>query len=231
MRKLFENMKFLSIVGGTFLIVTSCDLSKDSEPDPIVSYVNIYQASPNAPELKINLDDKTIVPSFNYTNHTGYLRFIPGKRKLAFGPAGASNIVADTSMTFEGDKAYSVYFVDVYDDADLLVLNVNIEKPADGKARIRFLNLSPDAPELSLAEEGGVTDFFAGQSFKEKSEGKELGADTYTLVIKATDGGQTLLTMQRAVLLPGWSYTIVVRGYKTVPSGSTSVLSAELVVD
>lgn len=232
MNGFLKNVKLLSIVGGTLLTVAGCSLNSDADqPLPPVSYVSLYQASPNSPDLKIVLDQKTIANSFEYTDHTGYLRFFTGDRKLEFGPASADNVVLDTTMKFEENKAYSIFVVDTYQKADMLVLNDNTDAPAEGKSKIRFLNLSPDAPEVSLVEKDSQASLFEGQGFKETSDFIEVDAGSHNFVVKTASGGEVLLSLPNAVLLKGWSYTVLVRGFKEVPSGSTSVLSAELIVD
>jgi hypothetical protein len=232
MKKFFRQVKFLSIVGGTFLMLaTGCKLDQDTEPLPPAAYVSVYNASPNSPGLNIILDSKVINnTSLDYSDQTGYLRFFAGNRKLEFGPFGATNVVADTTMKFEDSKAYSVFVVDNYQDVDLLVLNDNTDAPAAGKAKVRFLNLSPDAPEVDLADADNATPLFTGLTFKEPSEFIEVDAKKYTFQVKSSSG-DVLLSMPNSVLLEGWSYTVLVRGYKTPPNGSQSVLSSELIVD
>jgi len=59
----------------------------------------------------------------------------------------------------------------------------------------------------------------------------EVDAKKYAFNVKLASGSDVLLTLPNAVLLEGWSYTVVVRGFKTPPDGSDKVLSAELIVD
>src|SRR5690348_12292446 len=125
MRDFLGKVKVLSIVGGIFLLVaTGCKLDNGEEALPPAAYVSLYQASPDSPSLNIILDQKVINDGkFDYTDHTGYLRFFAGSRTLQLGPAGANNVVADTTMKFEDGKAYSVFVVNTYNKVDLLVLN------------------------------------------------------------------------------------------------------------
>src|SRR4051794_5008522 len=93
MKYFLSKVKLLSIVGGTFLLMTTgCKLDNDNQSTVVpVAYVNLYNASPDAPGLNVILDQKVINSSgFEYTDNTGYLRFFAGSRKLEFGPAGAS---------------------------------------------------------------------------------------------------------------------------------------------
>jgi len=227
-----KNVKLLSIVGGTFLLtVTGCKLdNNDPEPLPPVAYVSLYQASPDSPDLNIILDDKVISNGFEYSDQTGYLRFLTGNRTLAFGPSGADNVVVDTTMKFEENKAYSVFVVDEFENVDVLVLSDNTDAPADGNAKVRFLNLSPDAPEVSLKQADSTTVLFEGQAFKDASEFIEVDAGRYNFEVNDASGN-IKLSIPNAILQDGFSYTILVRGYKTPTHGNTNVLSAEIIVD
>ncbi len=228
-------MKLFALVGGALaILLAGCKLDENDSPDlPPVAYVSLYNASPNSPGLNIMVDRKVINNySFDYADHTGYLRFFTGDRTLEFGPYGANNVVTDTTITFEEGKAYSVFVVDAYQDADVIVLSDETTQPASGKAKIRFLNLSPDAPDINLAVSGNDTPLFTGQSFKEKSEFLEVDAKEYDFQVKLASGNNDLLlSVPDAILQEGWTYTVLVRGFQTPPGGSSSVLSAEVIVD
>ena len=219
-------------MGGTFLLVaTGCKLDDAQDTLPPAAYVSLYQASPDSPGLNIILDQKVINDGkFDYTDHTGYLRFFAGNRTLQIGPAGANNVVADTTMKFEDGKAYSVFFVDTFNKVDLLVLDDNTDSPAAGKAKVRFLNLSPDAPDVDLQVADTGAPLATGVSFKEPTGFTEIDANKYAFQVKASSG-DVLLSLPNTVLLDGWSYTVIVRGFKNPPNGSENVLSAEVIVD
>lgn len=233
MNKLMKQMKLFALVGGVLMLgLTACDLDDDDDAVmPPTAYVSLYNASPDSPGLSIIVDQRVINNnSFDYADNTGYLRFYTGDRKLEFGPFGANNVIADTTVKFEQDKAYSVFIVDNFQDPDFLVLSDETPQPAEGKAKVRFLNLSPDAPDVDLLEEGSDTPLIAGQSFKETSEFVEVDAKVHDFEVKLSSGdGDVLLTVPNADLKNGWSYTIIVRGFQTPPAGSNSVLSAEII--
>jgi len=231
-----KQMKFFALVGGGLtMLLAGCKLDDDNANAvaPAVAYVALYNASPNSPGLNIMVDRRIINNnSFDYAEHTGYLRFYTGDRQLEFGPYGANNVVADTTVKFEVDKAYSVFFVDSYQKPDILVLSDDAPQPASGKARIRFLNLSPDTPDVNLNVSGADSALFKGQSFKEKSEFIEVDAKEYDFLVKLSSGNNdVLLTVPDINLQDGWMYTVLIRGYRTPPGGSSSVLSAEVIVD
>src|SRR5688572_26090583 len=91
---------------SSLVFIMGCDPSdgEDIQPSPI-AYVSLYNASPDAPDLNIVVDSRQInTYPFEYSDHTGYLRFYIGDRNLKFGPFGASNAVVDTTVTLENEK-------------------------------------------------------------------------------------------------------------------------------
>ncbi len=213
--------------------MVGCNDDDGPQVDPTpVAFVSLYHASPDAPDLSIVVDDQQInTYPLDYSEFTGYLRFRTGDRNLKFGPFGASNIVIDTTVTFTEGSVYSVFVVDDYNDARVLVLNDNSENPADGKAKIRFLNLSPDSEEISLLANGESGALFSGQAFSETSDFTEVNAGAYNFQVTSTGGGDNVLSIPDINLRPGWFYTIVVRGYENPPGGNTNVISAEVIVN
>jgi hypothetical protein len=210
-------------------LMVSCRDKTEEVVQPVpVAYVSLYNASPNAPDLGIAIDDRPMYSyRFGYADYTGYLRFSIGDRNLKFGPAGADNIVLDSTVQLEEGKAYSLFFVDEYQKASLVVLKDNSETPATGKAKVRFLNLSPDTPHASLAVKGDSTELVSGKGFKEGSEFVEVDAKVYDFTINV-EGMTTKLDVPSITFQDGGFYTILVRGYQNPPLGNTHVVSAQV---
>ena len=214
------------------LTISACS-SDDEDITPVeVAYVSLYQASPDAPKMDIKVSNRQInYYPFEYTDNTGYLRFYPGSRELSFSPANADNIVADTSLIFQPNGAYSVFAVDDFENLRFLKLEDNSPAPETGKAMVRFVNLSPDAPALDLMSDTGIDPWFEDQAFIENSEFMEVNANSYNLTVKSSDDENISLNLPNVELQNGWFYTIIVRGYNTPPSGNSNVLSAEILVN
>lgn len=234
MKHLFKN-KYAGILGLLMLLfVVACDYDDDGdvvEVDPI-AYVSLYQASPDAPPLNIMVDSRIInTHTFDYTDYTGYLRFFTGERSLSFGPTGASNIVLDTMVTFEEEEVYSVFLAGEYPNIEALVFNDGADGPSSGNAMVRVINLSPDVSDIDLSSEGETDAIFDDQGYKEASEFTELSAERYDFEVRNAAGDEVLLSVPNINLVPGYFYTIVVRGYQTPPSGNNNDLSAQIIVN
>jgi hypothetical protein len=220
----------MSCFVGILLLASACLDDDNQNLEPIeTAYVSLYHASPDAPDLDIIVDERRINNNpFDYGEYTGYLRFYTGARNLRFGPYGASNVVVDTTLELADNKAYSIFVVDSYQHADVLVTEDSGE-PGEGQAMVRFLNLSPDAPAVRLDSSGTGAPLFDDQAFKEPSAFKAVDAGTYDFNV--TTGGQTLLEMPGTEVFAGRYYTIIVRGYQTPPAGNNHVLSSQVLIE
>lgn len=228
-----KKYKILFLIQSLFVatLLMSCDLDKDDSVNIPVVYVSLYQASPNAPNLDIEVDNRVInVSPFEYTDYTGYQRFYTGQRNFKFRPSSANNVVIDTTFNFENNNAYSIFVIDKYDAIKALLLKDNTDVPATGKAKVRFVNLSPDLQPVTLTATGIEGNSFSNIAFQHASDFTDVTASEYDFTIRST-GGQALLEMPDISLQPGWYYTILVRGYANPPLGSSSVLSAQVIVN
>ena len=228
MRRMFR--VGIGLVASVSLFLTGCQLKdNDAQPALPVSYVALYNASPDAPALSIAVDNRQISNQpFDYADYTGYLQFYTGQRHIAFGPFGASNVAVDTTVNLVDGKAYSLFVVDAYSKASVLVLNDSAQTPDSGKAMIRFINLSPDAGIVHLKVKD-QTELDTGKAFKQASAYMEADARTTSFDVTTDDATPVALEIPDVNIQAGGFYTIVVRGYKTPPAGSKNVLSAEII--
>jgi hypothetical protein len=221
----------VALMACASLLMTGCldDDNNVAPADVPVSYVTLYNASPDAPDLNIIVDNKQINNGpFGYADNTGYLRFYTGERNLKFGPYGANNVTVDTVVTLVDSKAYSIFVVDNFRHAEVLVLtDTSASEPASGKALIRFVNLSPDAQPLALKVKDAASTLTGEQSFKGATAFMEVDVNDYNFDVVSSGG--TELSLPNISLQQGNYYTVLVRGYKMPPSGNTNVLSGEVV--
>lgn len=213
------------------ILLASCmDEDDNFVSEPVdVAYVSIYHAAPNAPEFDIVVDGRLINRNpFDYASYSGYLNFFTGDREIRFNPVNADNSLIDTTFNFEDGKAYSVFAVDKLSEIEALLVVDSADAPAEGKAMVRFIHLSPDAPAFDVAIGEGEAPLFADRSFKEATPYKEIDADTYTFDVRNTGEAEAVLSTANVDILAGRFYTIVTRGFANPPEGNDHVLSVEI---
>ena len=215
------------------LMMVGCNLPNDNAIQSIpVSYVSLYNVSPDAPDLNIQVDGRPLgYNRFAYGDHTSYLQFYTGNRHFRIGPYGADNVVIDTTIQLVDNKAYSIFIVDEYNKASVLVLRDSASTPAVGKAKIRLVNVSPDAGSVQLKVKDATGQLIGSKLFKQASDFIEVDAKSYNFEVTSEGNNGIHLQVPDVNLMQGGLYSILVRGYQTPPTGNTNVLSAEVIVN
>ena len=222
-------MMILCCVALVFFL-SGCLDDDNKAVDPVpVGYVSIYHASPDAPALDVIVDDKRVNSEpFDYSDYSGYLNFYTGARNVKFSVVNASNALLDTTLSVEEDKAYSIFVINRLSSIETLVVSDSIITVPAGKAVVRFVHLSPDAPAIDVTENTGGAAWFTNTSFKQATDFKEVDAGSYSFKIKAAGTDNVLLSADNIDLRSGGYYTIVTRGFSSPPTGNTNVLSVEV---
>ena len=225
--------RFRSIFFAIALLVLLVSCMNDDDnfvSEPVeVAYVSIYHAAPDAPDLDIVVDGRVInYNPFDYTSYSGYLNFFTGDREIKFKATSANNALVDTTFSLEDGKAYSLFAVNKLPDVEALLVVDTAATPATGKAMVRFVHLSPDAPTFDVLVSGEGNPLFAGRSFKQATSFREVDADTYTFEIKSAGSSDVVLSAEDVEILPGRFYTIITRGFVNPPAGNNNVLSVEV---
>ena len=135
-----------------------------TQPIP-VAYVSIYHASPNAPGVDVYVDERP-VNTLEFTDYTGYLNFFTGDRRFKINPFNASNALVDTTLTFDDGGFYSMFIVNDLAKIEALAVRDSASTPASGKAKIRFINLSPDSSPLDVTVNEETTAIFPIRSLR-----------------------------------------------------------------
>ena len=229
-------IRFITRFRGLFfsaavvIFLVSCDNDDDFVTEPVeVAYVSIYHAAPDAPDLDIVVDGRVInFNPFDYTSYSGYLNFFTGDREIKFRAENANNALIDTTFSFENGKVYSLFAVNKLPDVEALLVVDSASSPAQGKAMVRFVHLSPDAPAYDISTENASTPLFAAKSFKQATVFQEVDAGTFTFEVKNAGSADVILSAEDVEILPGKYYTIITRGFVNPPSGNNNVLSVEV---
>jgi hypothetical protein len=184
-RSLTLGILFLSIS----LIFSSClkNLNSDNEPQQAAA-INVVNASPGPLAFNFFLDNGIVNgPALAFGQETTYLLATTGTRKFDIASAGTVNSLLADTLSLETDKYYSVFVAGENASLSTFVTEDDVAAPASGKAKIRFINLSPDGGTLALGIKNGAT-LFPGQTFKTTSAFAEIDPAAYMLVLKAQDG-------------------------------------------
>ena len=228
---LFSKFRSFFFSAAFMLLMASCMNDDDAYVNqPVeVAYVSIYNAVPDAPEFDVVVDNRVInVNPFDYSSYSGYLNFYTGNRNIKFNAVNATNALIDTTFNFEDGKAYSLFAINRLSDIEALLVVDSAGVPAAGKAMVRFVHLSPDAPAFNVSIAGDSAALFQNKSFKDATQFTELEGGTYSFKLNGVSDSNIALSAADVEVVPGRYYTIVARGFANPPQGNTNTLSLQV---
>jgi hypothetical protein len=183
----------------------------------------IVHASPDAPSVNISLDGAvvTALGALDFKKSTGYTALPAGKDiKVGLRVPGAATDAFSKTLNLAKDKNYTVLAINKLANIDYLAFEDDLSAPAAGKARVRFIHASPDAPAVDIYVKGTTpTKIFNAATFKSGSA-IEAGAGTIDLEVRLAGGTTAVLTVPGVTLVAGKIYTIFAYGLvaTTVPA-------------
>jgi hypothetical protein len=189
----------------------------------------IIHASPDAPAVDLLLDGTKLNSSaVNYTDNTAYISAAAGTRVLKVNVAGTSTTALQASLPIVSNKNYSVFAIDSVSKLSGLFVEDNLAAPASGKAHVRFIHLSPDAPAVDVAVDGGAV-VFGDYIFKEASAFTPLDAGTYDLEVRVAGTLTVALDLAPITLTAGKIYTVYAKGF--LGGVGAQALGAQIIVN
>jgi LPXTG-motif cell wall-anchored protein len=174
--------------------------------------VRVIHASPDAPAVDIWIDGNVAISDVAFAEVTDYADLAPSTYNVQVSPTGATEpIVIDADLELSADTDYSVAAVGTLENIEPLVLIDNNAAPAEGKAHVRFVHASPDAPAVDIAVTGGPV-LFSNIEFKGVGDYLPVDAGTYDLEARVAGTETVALSVPGVALEAGTVYTIWAMG-------------------
>lgn len=232
-KNLFKLNRLMLILLVPFIVsLTACKDDDDDEtptPPPATANMMVVHASPDAPGVDLLLDNvKLNTSALEFPNNTGYINLTVGNRNVKVNVSGTATTVIEASLNFVANKYYSVFAVDAVAAISPLVIEDDLSNPASGKAHIRFIHLSPDAPAVDVALDGGAV-VFGNNSFKDYTAFTPLDAGSYDLEVRVAGTQTVALDLDPINLQAGKIYTVFARGF--LAGTGSQALGAQVIVN
>jgi hypothetical protein len=150
--------------------------------------VRVIHASPGAPDVDVLLDGQPILEGVTYGTATEYTAITPEEHRIQVVPTGqtADAAVVDETVGAEPGRAYLVAVFGLLNEIGGAVYDVDLSEIEPGNARVRLLNLSPDAGELDLLETGG-DEWFGNVALGGISDYRDVAPGTYSADLRGED--------------------------------------------
>jgi hypothetical protein len=154
-----------------------------------------------------------IVSEASYGTQHGYFSLVSGSRSFQAFLTGTSLTIANITVSLTGNGKYSI----IADDLDaainpsLLAIADTTGVPASGKAFLRFVHVSADAPDLDIIKADSSI-LIADLKRYQASDYVELDAGTYELAAVSSDSGKVMLDLPPITLTSGINYSVLLSG-------------------
>lgn len=175
--------------------------------------VRVVHASPDAPAVDVYVDGNKVLTNVPFFTASNYLDVPAGEHRFQVTPTGqpADKAVIDAKATVEAGKAYTVAATGKVADIKPTILADNLAAPAAGKAHVRVVHASPDAPAVDIKVKGGPA-LISNLAFPKDSGYNPVDAGTYDLTVNVAGTDTVALDLPGSKLEAGKIYDIFAVG-------------------
>jgi len=185
-------------------------------------------ASPDAPAVDLYVDGVKAGTGLAFPQNTPYLPVRKGTRNIKVNVTGTTTTVINANLPVAAGASYSVFATDSVAKISPLVLVDDLSRPAAGKAHVRFVHLSPNAPAVDVALQGGAV-VFGNKAFREYTAFTPLNAGSYDLEVRLAGTNTVVLPLSGIALEAGKIYTVFAKGF--VGGNGAQALGAQIIVN
>jgi hypothetical protein len=176
------------------------------------SYVRVFNALTSAPAIDVYANGNLIIQNLAYGQFSPYIPVTPGNYNINIFPTGqvttpliATNIIIPTETIFNLAVIGNVPNVEIYTIPEP-VAPINF-----GRACIRFIHLSSNAPAVDITLQNGQN-IFTSVGYKDITDYVCVPPGTYTFEIKVAGTNNVALTVPNLQLQPNTYYSIYIIG-------------------
>jgi hypothetical protein len=183
----FPNLLLLAMtmmVAGSTIFTAGCGDNGQAQ-------LRVVHASPDAPNVDVLVDGKTVLTNVAYQTASKYLTVSAGSRKIEVRATGTSQNVINATVSLTRNKFYTVLAVDKVANITPLVLTDDNTPPASGQIKLRLVHASPTAGPVDIYVEApgaGVTGTptLTNVPFKAASNYLAVPAGSYEVYVTQT---------------------------------------------
>jgi hypothetical protein len=234
-KKILTSLALASMV----LFMNSCKKDDDDGPVQPANYMLVHAAT-GAPSVELYLDDvKASSSAVAFGSNSSYATIAPKQYNVKIAAVNTINPVAETSINMNQSRSYSIYAYDTLlsGKVKIFTLEDDLSAPASGKAKVRFLHLSPNTSLNKIAVDlaANNTVLFPNRTYADvttdgsKANFVSVDAGTYTIDVRVAGSSIPVLSVPGISVQAGKIYTIVAKGI--LGRGGSNELAAQVIVN
>jgi len=191
--------------------------SDDDETNIINRYyskVRVIHASYDAPAVDVRVDGDVVIEDLEFGESSGFASLLSGTYDFGVTPANLATpvVIALNGLTLFPGEEITLFAMNELASIQP-IFAVDSRYTLGGKARVRFVHASPDAPAVDIrVGDGTGPQVFSDAGFTDVSEYVEVDPGSYVFVVTAAGDTSPVVTYQAAELEAETVYTVVALG-------------------
>jgi hypothetical protein len=175
--------------------------------------VRVVHASPDAPAVDVYVDGAKVLTNVSFFTASDYLDVPAGPHDIKVTPTGDANtaVIDAKGVSVEAGKAYTVAATGKLAEIKPSIYSDNLSAPSAGKAHVRVVHASPDAPAVDIKVKGGAA-LIPNLAFPNDSGYLPVDAGSYDLTVNAAGADTVALDLPGVALEAGKIYDIFAVG-------------------
>jgi hypothetical protein len=175
--------------------------------------VRVVHASPDAPAVDVWVNGQKALSNVPFFTASNYLDLPAGSYDIQVVPAGATEpaVIDAKGVRVEAGMAYTIAATGMLAEIKPTVLVDNLAAPAAGKAHVRVIHASPDAPAVDIRVQGGPA-LISNLAFPNASEYLPVDAGSYNLEVTPAGQSTVVLPINGVQLEAGKIYDVFAVG-------------------
>ena len=175
--------------------------------------IRFVHTSPDAQAVDVYINNERVFTNISYKNISEYVQLSVGVYEIEIYLAGeASDPILKKSLSVDSNTYYTVGAINEGNNIQLMFWKDDKNVPSS-ETKLRFMNLSPDSPNIDVAVQGGDV-VFSNVSFTEVTDYLGLTPMTVDLEVRVAGTKDVLFTLDRIKFRPDIGYTAIVVGFK-----------------
>ncbi len=174
--------------------------------------LRVIHAAPGAPDVDVLLDGQPLLEGFAFGAASEYAPLTPEEHRIQVVPTGqtADSAVVDETLGAEPGRAYLLAVFGLLNEIGGDIYDVDLAEIEPGNARVRLINLSPDAGDIDLLETGG-DEWFGNVALGEVSDYRDIAPGAYSADLRG-DEDRVLQTVTELTFDEARVYDVVAIG-------------------
>lgn len=175
--------------------------------------VRVVHASPDAPAVDVWVNGNKTLTNVPFFTASDYLSLPAGSYDIQVVPTGKTEpaVIDAKGVVIEAGKAYTIAAVGKLADIKAQIYADNLAAPAAGKAHVRVIHASPDAPAVDVKVANGPT-LIPNLAFPKDSGYLPVDAGSYDLQVTPAGASAVVLDLKGTKLDAGKIYDVFAVG-------------------